>query len=822
MQRSLTLAVVGLLSLSCPGQAPGFLQVRRLMPPGHAVYRATASGDVDGDGRDDLVLAGYERHSLWLSQQDGRLLEVAGAFPPSSIVWSSMALADLDGDGDLDCVVAGGIATTSGQVRWFRNHGGGVFGAGGTLSAPIPQTADTDLAIGDIDNDGDADIVLASSAGIGFPNTGLFRNDGAGNFTPVWFALNGTAATCELADFDGDGDLDLLYGVQLRTNDGTGTFTPSQSLSPGGAAFDASATDTDLDGDVDIVFHHSNGVALAVNDGNASFAIQQLPLPHASGSVRKIVVADRNGDDRPDCVVASLQQNRLAVGAIDNQPTGWIVDPTVDLDLSDAAFALLDLEQDGDLDLVPADYRPPYQPLRNDGTGEWTAPASPSIDAMTWSLQAAAGDLDDDGNTDIVSWSSFGGRTLLNDGTGRFVDQGLFSTTFGISDCVVADFDADGLQDILTSYRTNPGSFRPDSALFRNQGGGSFQEIPIPGADATHLRVADLDGDGDLDAHMADSFVHTLAIRQPNGTFNVQPSPITLTSPSSVFAELADLDGDGDMDLIGSSTTWQLPQVFENDGSANFNAWPAPSISIGALVLATCDADGDGDIDLIVRSTIAQDRLTLLRNDGTGTFTPDTTSFPSTSWDHRPDVVADFDDDGDLDVLATAGLEPPTLYRNDGTGTFTASPDPTQPAGMIRTYLLGADFDDDGDTDVLSFATPEAHVLRNLHRQLTWRTLPRIGRPLTFDFFGRANDPYVLAYALTPANIPIAGLGTLRLDPTGVNIARWGSHDANGRDVWTMPIPNVAALVGLPVYFQTLAGAQPRLGNLEVATLRAR
>ncbi len=113
--------------------------------------------------------------------------------------------ADLDGDNDLDLAV---VSFNDSKIAWFQNNGAGVFGTERIISVGI-QESPYSLQAGDLDRDGDLDIVAVSY----FDNTiAWYENTGAGTFggaqnisSPVE-----TPIFPNLADYDKDGDLDIL------------------------------------------------------------------------------------------------------------------------------------------------------------------------------------------------------------------------------------------------------------------------------------------------------------------------------------------------------------------------------------------------------------------------------------------------------------------------------------------------------------------------------------------------------------------------------------------------------------------------------------
>lgn len=173
---------------------------------------------------------------------------------------------DLDGDGDLDLSI-GLFGFVEGEIRWLENQGAWNFKShllldySGTIHAPI----------GDIDGDGDLDIVALVSQD--WEEIHLFENDGNGKYKGrvVYGALNKNfgSSGIDLADIDGDGDLDIAYtngdgldyatpgprswhGVQWLENDGNGSFTFAR-LGDLPGAHSPLVIDCDGDGDQDIL-----------------------------------------------------------------------------------------------------------------------------------------------------------------------------------------------------------------------------------------------------------------------------------------------------------------------------------------------------------------------------------------------------------------------------------------------------------------------------------------------------------------------------------------------------------------------------------------
>ncbi|AVP98669.1 hypothetical protein C7S18_16395 [Ahniella affigens] len=297
-----------------------------------------AMADLDSDGDDDLVLAKEFRPNQFL-QNDGqnRFSAIGGAFGDRVEDSEDIAIGDFDRDGDLDVVFVSEDTTGN---EFYRNSGLGRFTF---VAGVIPNNTNSNAVVaGDLDRDNDLDLVISRNTAREL----VLLNNGVGNFTDAsntWMPdVVDVTQDLKLIDIDNDQDLDLIAGNEaanggrnrLYINTGTRFIDETSTRIPAAGYAEAtrkvSFADVDRDSDIDLFFANADGSSTA-------YTAYRLLFNNGQG-----VFTDVTRDRLPAF-------RRLSM---------------------DAEFS--DLDQDGDLDLVVADFQQNLQVLANDGTAHFT------------------------------------------------------------------------------------------------------------------------------------------------------------------------------------------------------------------------------------------------------------------------------------------------------------------------------------------------------------------------------------------------------------------------------------------------------------------
>ena len=278
--------------------------------PDAAGITGLLAADLDNDGHLDLVGYGPQRAVFWRGKGDGSFEDATAAEGLAASRGSAAAVLDYDIDGDLDLVIGGG--SSGGGLELFRNALEGPLAAVGKQAFPAPLAGLAGIramVAGDLDRDGDLDLVVAHAKGIAVLDN-LRQGRFADRTAEAGLAAAGPVDALALADLDNDGLPDLITagdnGLALWRNLG-GRFVPwAVEGLPKGARFTAVlAFDADNDGRLDLAAAGPGGVVVLGQRGTpAALHFQPLAVEGGPKSATALVAADLDGDGDLDLVAA--------------------------------------------------------------------------------------------------------------------------------------------------------------------------------------------------------------------------------------------------------------------------------------------------------------------------------------------------------------------------------------------------------------------------------------------------------------------------------------------------------------------------------------
>ena len=400
--------------------------------------------------------------------------------------------------------------------------------------------------------------------------------------------------------------------------------------------------------------------------------------------------------------------------------------------------------------------------------------------------QSADGDIDGDGDLDVVISGDNGNKLWINNGKGEFSmsENSLEGYSVGIK---LADLDKDGDLDLFISI--SEWDRGVPNKVYLNDGSGKFtsngQELGNKAS--PDVELADLDGDGDLDAFVANHPTWQNNQYQNDGQnevwFNDGTGKFTnsgqnLGNGLSTDVELGDMDDDGDIDAIVTNNDGNYNnEIWINDGKGVFTEGNTTAFNFKSSGCALGDIDGDGDLDVFFANVAAN---TVFINDSHANFSNSNQYLGSTRSYNA--MLIDIDGDGDLDAVVANGEytaeKTNKIYFNDSKGVFTES---STFIGNGKSYSVNCfDADNDGDKDIL--------IINNGNNELF------LNQSITSDiqtFFHNGFEVFPN---------PVEGVFTITLESTpGLN-ATAGIYNVNGKMVLQQTLNSSTSTIDLSGY----------------------
>lgn len=619
-----------------------------------------------------------------------------------------IASGDVDGDGDLDVIIAVNNEVDSLSTRLFLNDGNGNF----TYKTEIGNVSLEGgfLEFFDIDKDNDLDLFYSGDTYYGTNKTLFYRNDGEGNFSNENLGIeNIEYGSISFTDIDHDDDYDFfISGVNenydrisvLYTNQNNSIFIPNYNFK-GLAQGDVSFIDLNKNGSPDIIStgndnDHVNQTYIYFNDGSGNFSISPQNLSSLIPSSSSLAFGDIDNDNDIDLMLNgwdSSNPNNPYIGkTLINDGTGYFQVEENNIKSQSGYFdhQLIDIDNDNDLDLiVSADSSVMYI---NDGSGHFVLDSFQNFNGLSYKT-FATGDFNNDSKNDIIFTGNSTHIFFNTENSLLKKREPMFSPV--INSCsVTGDIDNDGDLDIIISGKESNNT--TSTKVYTNDGNGHFDLSPnrLPGFEYGRLELLHIDSDSTLDLVLHGNKFCYIYTNDGNGNF-IFKSDMHLQSGSSIGS--GDIDNDGDIDLILTT------RIYINDGNGNYS-WEN-SIT-GNTELYLIDIDGDNDLDI---ATLSDNNINIYLNDGNGKYSK-STNHNLTGYGSMEIAFADIDDDDDLDVFISGQIEYFGVYQNrifvnNGHGQFSLKGQLKNGLHSFYTTANGVakfqDIDNDGDEDLV-------------------------------------------------------------------------------------------------------------------------
>ncbi len=309
---------------------------------------------------------------------------------------------------------------------------------------------------------------------------------------------------------------------------------------------------------------------------------------------------------------------------------------------------------------------------------------------LTFPPTLAVGDLDNDGDTDIVSGISYLEHKIyyyLNDGTDKNFSRKSMNDDIPYNNfrTWIFDFNKDGYNDCLAISTSS------EHAIYLNNKNGSFTETSLSETYHSYVLADDRDNDGDIDLFLNNVYLEN------DGSCNFSETAMSYYFNSADQMETADLNSDGTKDIVVLQDDHKNISYFLNNTLTTFSS----EVSIADATeffkeIRLEDLDKDGDVDIIGTEDYS-DLIYWWENDGSLGFTRHTISFEITG--PYGIETSDIDNDNDIDIIATYEEDSKTaVWLNDGSMNFHME---TVSNEYGASLVNVTDFNSDGYDDII-------------------------------------------------------------------------------------------------------------------------
>jgi gliding motility-associated-like protein len=743
--------------------------------------RSLAIGDLDGDGKLDLAIGNYNNSTVSVLRNTSSIGTATFATKVDLTTGTntySVAIGDIDGDGRLDIVAAN---YTSGTISVLLNTG-----SSGTISFAAKADFATginpqNIAIGDFDGDGKPDVAVVNN---GATTVSVLHNISSvstlGFDAKIDFTIGNGARSVAVGDFDGDGKLDLAVAnytsntISLLRNISSSSvnFAAKIDLATASQPTTVSIGDLDGDGKPDLAVSNNGASTVSVfrNTTSSSTLSFATKVDFATGSApQSVAIGDIDGDGKPDLAAANFSS--ASVSVLLNTYNTDLAALTISAGTLSPAFAAATTNYSASLPntttsitITPtrSDVNQTLQIQINNGgynaitSGSASSALALNVGANTINIKVTALDgtttkvysttvIRTDIAPVITAYTPLTGAvgtSVTITGTGFNTTTGNNLVFFGAARAVVTAANATSLTvtvpngatyGYVTELNTATGLATYSGAKFNptftpNKGSIVITDFAAKidnttGTSPFTVVIGDIDGDGKPDMAVSNAGVATVSVFLNTGSSGspsfAAKADFTVGTNARSLA-IGDLDGDGKLDLAVGNYNTNTVSILRNTsslGAISFAAKVDLTTGTNPYSVAIGDIDGDGRLDIVSANYTSSTVSVFLNTGSSGAIAFATKSDFVTGTNPQSVAIGDLDGDGKPDVaVANNGATTVSVLRNTSnanTLSFDAKIDATIGSGA-RSIAIG-DIDGDGKLDIAAsnYTSNTISVLRN-------------------------------------------------------------------------------------------------------------